>query len=297
MSESASIAQKFGAAEFERSKVFFGDTSSYVPFDVTKDGRRIIGCIEPRDESDPDGAPRDLKVIIQGDGGAYGQAVHLGLARTAAGEGFTPIEAALVQDSESRPDFVLGGHDFCAYWGNLLALLGEQAHPSDFTVDGLARSLHYYELAEPLKPLIGPLKGAILRHEEHLKEHGQGDILPQVAALYPDHSNTFVPLGENNAGIWVTNRLPALGLNRGAKHREQQLTVQGYHFSEAALLESLVLARGMSREVRDFRALALLLGGAAARTLLGGKHEDTAYYSAIATNNGPKVLSLPGHSG
>lgn len=270
--------------EFERSRNFFTNPKSYVPFDLTRDRKRIVSCIDPRDEH------RDsVKTTVQTAGGAVGEGVDAAITMSIMREEVTSIETGLASDRNLRKTTLPGAHHNCAFVGELPVILEEETDPSSFTLDALIRWANLYQVRDVIDTNLSRVKDAAALQQNLVQQRGTESLVEFVDELYPDHPNVTEVIGENQARIYVVNHHPYVGLNRAALHREESLSVQGYHDSLRAVTDDLNNTLGLKPEVRGIRLTAAMLRSAAVRTILGGMHSDTEYYEVVVTDRGPQV--------
>jgi hypothetical protein len=270
--------------ELDRSREFFMDPSSYGQFQLDQDLRRIIGCIEPRDqESDR------LRTVVQTAGGAVGEGLDAALALTVVNGELTTIKEGIAADRNVRHTVKLCAHHDCRFIKGLASVLDEIADPSDFTADTVEKWTSFYELGDEVTPgMLKAVKDGAQQVRE--REYDEADLIEFVGTLYPT-PNVATMKGENNARIYVVNHHPNAGLNRHKKHREVGLRVQGYHDSLGATISDQLMSR-TAPELRYARLSAHLLRAAAVRTVIGGAHEDTVYLEVQMTEHGAQIAEI-----
>lgn len=281
-------------AERARSRAFFHDPNSFAPFDRTRDGRHIITCVDPRDEE-----ADALKVAIQTAGGGGGVGHDISLAKTAATGRLVTRNRALEEDSQDRRASVLDCHPDCKFERFLGSVLAGEIEPSDFTLDAIERWASIHGLTDVIADNTQRIRDAAVRKLEYIQAHGQSDVLTEVDRLYPEYANVVQMRGENNAGLYVVNHHPGLGLNRHAQHREVGLEVQAYCDSLGGGIQDLSQLP-IRAEERGLRVTALLHRSAVARTILGGAHPGMEYLEAVPSQIGPHpiaILEMPGPAG
>jgi hypothetical protein len=269
--------------EVARSLDFFTDPNSYKPFSLEPNTlRRVLACIDPRDEHQVDPLP----VAVQTSGGAIGEGVDSAVALTAVNGEPRTIQEGIDADLSVRHGLKLAAHQSCKFVGYLAVVLNEMASPSDFTLDTLGRYVSFYQFEDVVTPsaLSSIQDGVRVVAEQDLDEHA---LVSHVDGLYPEH-NVSTMVGDNHASIYVVNHHPHAGLDRTLKHREEGLSVQGYHDSLAATIADLELSR-LDPEIRVARLIAQLLRATAVRTVIGSGHDDMIYLEVQMTEHGPQI--------
>ncbi len=200
------------------------------------------------------------------------------------------IEDGLLEDGTVRHVARLCAHHACKYIGSLPHVLEEMASPSEFTQTSFDRWVHYYELGSYFND---DDTKAVQESAATLAQdiHEESVLLEVVDRMYPSSNNVVKMNGTNNAGIYVVNHHPYVGLDRQKKHREENLQVQGYHDSLAASIGDLLMAR-LKPEVLHKRLSAHVLRAAAVRTLIGGVDGSTTYLEVQPTAHGPQINEI-----
>jgi hypothetical protein len=273
-------------SERERSRAFFHSPQSFTEYDRTRDGRHIITCVDPRDEISD-----SLKTAIQTAGGGGGVAHDASLAKTALGGRLVTRNQALEQDRPDRTRSVLDCHPDCKFERYLGTVLAGEVEPTDFTQDAIDRWASMHGLSDVVAENTPGIRDAAARKLDYINTRGQSDVLSEVDRLYPEYSNVVQMHGENNAGLYVVNHHPGLGVNRQLQHREVGLEVQAYCDSLGGSLADLSQLP-IKGEERGLRATALIHRSAVARTILGASHPDMEYLEAIATPIGPQPVAV-----
>jgi hypothetical protein len=183
---------------------------------------------------------------------------------------------------------VLDCHPDCRFEGSFESILEEEINPSDFTLDAIARWADHYGVRDVSDSRARQIRDAAQRKLDYVQRYGQSDVLSEVDRLYPEYANVVQMRGENNAGLYVVNHHPHLGLNRQLEHREVGLEVQAYCESLGGSVEDLTKLR-VSTEERDLRLTALLSRAAAGRTLLGAQHPGMEYIEVMPIADAPFV--------
>lgn len=273
--------------ELERSQEFFTDPQSYTAFDLDESERRILGCIDPRDQ-----VSDRLLTVVQTPGGGVGSGLDRSIARTAiTGEAVTFQESVTV-DRNVRPSFILSAHYDCKLAKSVPAVLDEMANPTPFTEFTAERWIDYYGLYRDItRPVLSKVQDAAKKlQEEKYKEYEEEELLNSVSRLY-DAENLVTMAGENRARIYMVNHHPNVGLDRQKKHRgENPLKVQGYHDSLGATVDEL-RRFGLSRRSHEQRKYVLgahVLKAAAVRSVIGDA--GTYYYEGYRTARGLRVV-------
>lgn len=287
------MAQAASPEAIAASQAFFTRHDSYGPFDLTRDNKMIIGCIEPRDqENTPHG---EYKTIMQTPGGAPGEGLDAALALTIKNDELTPIEDGMDTDCDSRPVTVFGAHHDCAFIANLVPVVEEMSDPSDFTVESVEKWSRYFNDGDHVAATLGKVSTAAARMAEYLNENGHmDDLVDHADELYPEHSNVVHVKGPAGAYVYVTGLHPHIGKNRNMKPTdpEEAMNVRAYHDSLAATIDNLRGANKLEPEIRGLRATAMLLRSAAARTVITRGKLDKMTLLEVApanTRNGIKI--------
>lgn len=269
--------------EFARSRDFFADPSSYRQFDLVC-GNTLLNCIEPRDQ-----VGKVPKTVMQTPGGAYGESHDAALTHAALTGEIIPLSAALCEDASVRRTTLLGAHrNGCKFLTNIVAILNEEAEPSDFTQGAIERWSTTYDLREVVDDNLPRITVAAARLRDFLREKGVGYIEQATETLYP-HQDTVIDVsGIHPAHIYVTNHHPHLGLDREKKHRQEGLTILGYHDSLRAVVDDLSHTYGLSPEARGLRLAAIFTRSAATRTALLGLGVRECY-EVTPGQHGPQV--------
>lgn len=266
--------------EVERSLEFFTDPQSYTAFDLDESQRRILGCIDPRDQE-----ATKLLTLVQTAGGAVGTGLDYAIARTAATGHTTTIEQGIVADRNVRRSTKLGAHANCKFVAGIPVVLDEMVDPTDFTQNGVERWINYYEFGDDITTSVfRKVQDSARRLRE--RSYDEAALLDNVDRLY-DTKNVVDMSGDNTAQIYVVNHHPHVGLNRQKKHREADIQVQGYHDSLGATIGD-VLASRMTRKGRTYVLASLILKEAAVRTVIGD--ESTLHYEGRMTERGLQVV-------
>jgi hypothetical protein len=277
------------------SQEFYGNPDNYGTFSVTRDGRHIVGCIDPRDPTDEEFGGH--KIMKQTPGAGVGEAADLAVAYTEVYGDVFRIEDAAEWDSHTRVSSVLGAHYGCKYVLGMSAVLREMADPSDFTRESATKwavELGTYDNFAAHHSLV---KSPAMKLADYIDERGAEEgsndyCVNYVGALYPGHSNVKYMKGANVARVYTTNMHPHLGIDRNKKPKCQDPAqfVQGYHDNVGATFLSLNTVRGMSPEVRNLRVASLLLRSAATRTILTDGHMDEmTFFKVDATPKGVRI--------
>jgi LmbE family N-acetylglucosaminyl deacetylase len=268
------------------SRAYFTHPKSYVPFSVTKDKRRAIACIEPRNEVHEDG--EEILTAIQTAGGGAGEAVDRAIQETAYTGEFKDIDDALEDEVAERGN-VLGGHYRCKFIGGMVLVFAEMAQPSDFTLHDLERTLADYNIAEDVQPVMPRVGDSVKRHHDHIQVTAVSEtLIDKLAQHYPDHRNVANVHGDNVSQLYVTNDHPHVGLDRYTKasFREVGIDIQGYHESRRAAFDDIATSYALKREARTLRIGAQLLRNSATRTVLGGLQPNTEFWKVSQGRSG-----------
>jgi hypothetical protein len=302
----------FQAAEVSRSLEVFTDPTTYQGFDLTPDGRRMVVCLDPRDEEDQrrratamhDGVveaidrherrqqrQRKLPVAVQTGGGASGKGVDSSLALTAFEGRLVTLDEGLRYDSELQRSTLAGAHIGCRFNMGIMAVVQEMIEPSDITNDTFRSLAKRYELTGAgIDQRRDEIRAAAELLLPQLVELTPEAILDTVNQLYPYHQNVVSMRGENRAGLYILNHHPYVGLNRNRVHRgNNPLVVQAYHDSVRATLDSLMGTVGMPSGVKELRQAALLARIAATRTILCADTPDMKYLNVVPTSRGIQI--------
>jgi len=284
--------------EFERSLAVFTDPDMYEGFDLTRDRRRILGCIDPRPEQDID----HMKVKVQTTGGGAGNAHDTALVMISEDDealhgfidGQTAMVTGLVRDRDIRRDaMVRDVHRGCKFLDAIVIVLEEEADPSEFTKDTLGRWTRQYAVHGDAEKYTTKMIGAAARLRDNVLDQGIGDILETADGMFPTHPNVHTMVGDNRARIHIVNHHPYVGLNRQAVHYPADgngVVIQAYHDSLAATADSINNVDA-SPDTRGRFAGAMLLRAAAARTVLGSGYEDMVY-AEVYQDTSPSGLSI-----
>jgi hypothetical protein len=278
----------YEAHEVARSRDVFMDPETYQGFDLTTDHRRIVGCIDPRDEE------RDhLQVIVQTPGGAAGKGLDASLALTAFdnGERVYTIDDGLHYDSELQRATVAGAHQGCRFILGLADVLAEMTAPQDITTDTERGLISRYGLKDTgVEKRMRAIADAAMRQQEEITKITPDTLLGTVNTLYPLQQNIVAMRGENRAGFYILNHHPWAGLNRARVHRgENPLRTQAYHDNVRASKDSLEGTVGMPPEVKLLRLAALLRRTAATRTVLCADQPNMEYLNVVPAPRGLQV--------
>ncbi|HJQ08696.1 MAG TPA: hypothetical protein VJ836_04430 [Candidatus Saccharimonadales bacterium] len=263
------------------------DPRSYQGFTLTSDHRRIVGCIDPRDEE-----RQRLKVMVQTAGGAVGQGFDSSLALTAySRDRVYTLDEGLHYDSDLQRATVAGAHRACRFIEGMGLVAAEIINSSDITSDTFRSLVSRYDLKETdIYKQQRRIVGAAKQLQDQIAACTPDQILGTVDELYPYHQNVIAMSGNNRAGFYILNHHPYVGLNRYRVHRgESPLTVQAYHDSVRASMESLAGTIGMPAEVKGLRLAALLSRTAATRTVLCRDNPTMQYLHVSPTLHGLQV--------
>ena len=271
----------FQPGEVDRSMEFFMHPDSYEPFEIDRAARLVVGCIDPRDQHGK------LLTVVQTAGGGVGEGLDAAIAYTVTEGRPVGIRDALIIDRENRPAVKLCAHEECRLIQGLRDVQQEMAQPTAFTQESVDRWVDLYKIGDEVTPgILKSVQGVAeeMRHETY----DEAELLSSVDELYPDSKNVAKMKGANQAGIYVVNHHPYVGLNRHRKHRERGLQVQGYHDSLGAGLANQLISH-MNPDLRNTRLAAHLLRAAAVRTVIGGSNSNMRYLEAHMTTEGFKV--------
>jgi hypothetical protein len=270
----------------QMSQEFFADPGSYSGFDLTRDGRDMVGCIEPRD---PAGIEHgDFPVVLQTGGGAVGEGLDGALALTAAGGRVVAVETAMEADRRERAHIEFGAHVDCAMVGAIRAVTAEMADPSEFTLESTRAWAGFFGEDEHVQATLGRVMDAAGMELELLERRGEMDHLIDRA------ERTQRVRGEKGARVYTVNLHPYMGQDRNAKPAEPEaaVKVKGYHESLAATVDKL---RGDSRltgMMRGLRMTSALLRAAAVRTVItDGIMPEMTFFEA-RPHDGPGGLKV-----
>jgi LmbE family N-acetylglucosaminyl deacetylase len=270
----------------DTSRTFFTHPNSYAPFSVTKDKRRVIACVEPRNEvRNNDEA---ILTAIQTAGGGAGEAVDRAVEETAYSGEFMDINDALGQEAIERGN-VLGGHYRCKFIGGMVLVFAEMANPSEFTLQDLENTLDAYYISEDLHPVMPRVYDSVKRHHDHIQETEVSEaLIDKLGQHYPNHRNVAEVHGENVSQLYITNDHPHVGLDRDrkAQFREVGIDIQGYHESRRAAFDDIATSYKLNREARTLRIGAQLLRNSATRTVLGGLQPNTEFWQVSQGRDG-----------
>ncbi|MEK7152537.1 MAG: hypothetical protein AAB834_01195 [Patescibacteria group bacterium] len=278
----------FEAHEVARSHDVFTAPSTYGRFDLTSDHRRMVGCIDPRDED-----RADLQIIVQTPGGAAGKGFDAALALTAydPDNRIHTIQQGLRYDSDLQRATVAGAHRGCRFVMGLAQVAAEMTAPSDITNDTFRGLVGRYELKDTgIQENRTHVIEAANRLQDQVAACDPEELLEDVNRLYPYHVNVIDMKGDNTAGSYILNHHPYVGLDRSVVHRgENPLTVQAYHDNVRASMESLMGTVGMPADVKALRLAALLMRTAATRTVLCTGSPRMQYLHVVPTSRGLQV--------
>lgn len=282
------------------SEEFFTDPRSYRSFDLTRDFRQIIACVEPRNEKKEPG--KRVKTAVQTAGGGAGEAFDRAISQTAAREELVTVEDGFLQERNRRGETVLGAHHSCKFVDGMLHIEDEIIDPSDFTLDDLERTLQRYGLREDIEPIIHSVQEAAKMQREHTLVHGSSNLQSLIDKSYPRHSNLAHVIGTNLSSIYVTNQHPYIGLDRDRKARLSEgeteghaTPLQGYHESRrAAFLDIFHTYYRLNARERQYRVGAFALRSSASRTVLGRLREGTQFYELKQGPNGIVIAEQDG---
>jgi hypothetical protein len=274
----------------EKSLDFFTDPRSYTGFDLTRDKKIMIGCIEPRllglvDCSQP-ARVDDLKTRLQTGGGAAGTGHDEALALTVEQGELVPIEYGIAKSADRRETAVLDGHYDCRFVNDMSAVLSEEANPNDFTLETLERWDRFYQTGLVKSSVLHKLMDAAAKEQEYVAEKTEMvSLIRFTDTLYPDHPNVRYVVGQNQARVHVTNHHPYVGLNRRRQVKHYGGQAQGYHDNLGAMRAELARIPDLGRKQRGLRLGSLMLRTAATRTVLGSLHEDTSYLEVFPSTD------------
>ena len=276
-----------GELAFAQSIDFFQDPSSYTGFDLDRGLRRIIGCIDPRNQEGD-----VLKTVVQTAGGAAGEGVDNALGLIVAGREDVTIEMGLAADKSVRHTVKLCAHHGCKFMAGMDAVFSEMIEPSDFTQETYDRWVRYYEFGDVIgDTMVGRVQDAAKTLRE--RKATEAELIGFIDELYPDTANIATMTGDNNARIYVVNHHPNAGLNRHKKHRVVGVDVQGYHDSLGATIADIQASR-IPKDVRTPRLAAHMLKEAATRTVIGSGHDDTRYLEVQMSHTGAQIAEVEG---
>ncbi len=274
--------------EMGRSYDFFMNPHSYAAFELTSEHQLPIGCIDPRDEE-----RLQLKVICQTPGALIGKGKDASLALTANDEDgrIYTVEEGMEYHSRLQSSTQSdGAHPSCLYNEGMSAVDGEIINPRDQTMDILRDFIGRYGLEDArVRSLIKQIQDAAKRIRDSKPNYDPDAFLAYADKLYPHQDNVAPMVGENQAGFYILNHHPRIGLKRQEVHRgEQKLQIHAYHDNVYASVHNLSDMRGMSREVKELRLAALLLRSAATRTVVcTGK--EIKFLHVVPTAHGTQV--------
>jgi LmbE family N-acetylglucosaminyl deacetylase len=276
------------------SRAFFTHPNSYTPFSVTNDKRRVIACVEPRNEVRAPG--EKILTALQTAGGGAGEALDRAVEETAYTGDFHDIGSALDDEVKERGD-VLGGHYRCKFIGGMGLVLAEMARPSDFTMHDFERTLADYDIAEDVLPVMPRVSDSVKRHYDHVQQAEVSEaLIDALGQHYPNHRNVADVHGDNTSQLYVTNDHSHVGLDRDRKasFREVGIDVQGYHESRRATFDDIATSYRLNREERTLRIGAQLLRNSATRTVLGGLQPNTEFWHVSQSRDGLLIVQQEG---
>lgn len=268
--------------EIERSRDFFTDPNSYAPFDLDEYQRKILGCIDPRDQEST-----RLATLVQTPGGAIGTGLDLAIAETAINGDVVSIETGMVIDRNVRSSIKLGAHHNCKFVAGIPVVLDKMIEPDEFSEQTTRRWINYYNFNDELSfTLLNRVQDAAKRLREGRFE--EDELLSWVERL--DKGDNVVTMsGENTAKIYMVNHHSKVGLNRHKKHRETGIKVQGYHDSLGATISNLKSST-LDPERRRYALGAHIIKAAAVQSVIGDA--ETLYFEGIPTDSGLQVAEV-----
>lgn len=268
--------------EIERSQQFFTDPSSFAAFDTDQRHRRIVGCIDPKDQD-----TNNLLTIVQTPGGAVGTGSDWALAETARSGEIVTVSQGIDAESKDLPFVKMGAHHICKFIGGITTVFGEMSDPSPFTEQGVQHLINRYSLQDVITPrLLVKVQDAAKKLQEC--EYKEEELLNKVNSLEPT-KNVVTMSGKNTAQIYIWNHHPDRGLNRHKKHRETGIKVQGYHDSIGATIKNLAKSKATS-EQRRYTLGAHILKAPATRSVIGDS--QTIHYEVLPSESGLRVVEM-----
>jgi hypothetical protein len=278
----------------DASREYFLDPYSYTDFDTTRpDFRRMVGCVEPRNEAR---GSKKIKSVIQTAGGGVGEA--LDRANTVYGHAgrFIGIEDALDEETKLRGETVLGGHFRCKFVIGMPLILAEMINLSDYAKEDFEKTARMYQIAEDLKPVMPKIIDAAKVQLEHIEEKGATESLVEaVHQHYPEHSNVCEVIDENQSEIYITNHTRHAALNRDKKAKQREIgnDIQGYHESRRAGFGD-IFTSDLDREQRTYRIGAFMLRSTASRKVLISLRPNTEAYEVTRGEKGLVIARQEG---
>jgi hypothetical protein len=272
----------------ELSRDFYSNPDNYSQFSLTKDARKIIGCIDPRDPIDE--SIGDHKVMIQTAGAGTGLALDASLALTVARNELVTVEEGLQEDSQSRLTTVLDAHPDCKFVGSMAVVLAEISSPGDMTAESVWYWSSMLDAEDTIRPHVAQITAAAEQQREHVlgQEH-MLHLVSDVDAKFPQHANVKAMRGENTARVYTVNLHPNIGIDRNKKDPDNALLIQGYLDDLSASIVDLYNARGIDPTVRGLRLTALLFRAAAVRTVLTKDMDDMAFFEVSPAEEGVRI--------
>jgi hypothetical protein len=259
-------ARQHHAAAADAAMTYYSSVEAYGQFDLTADGRLMGGCIDPRADDTP--SERQM-TKIQGPGGEVGESDDHSTALTVVENRLVTIEEAAEEDMKLRRSSVHGAHrSVCAYVQSFTAVKGEQADPSEVTLDSVHRWIEDNELdmvTDDVLDRVIEVSGVQLGL---YRSSGVEHVVDTIDQAFPGHTNVPEMRGKSTPGFYIVNGYPHLGLNRHHKHDVKRVSSQAYHDSLRARIDDINNTHSLPFEVRRHRIGALLLRSAATRTVI-----------------------------
>lgn len=274
----------------ELSRDFYGNPQNYGPFSLTRDARRIIGCIDPRDPADE--LFGYYKIMVQNAGAGAGEAMDMAIAETAHNNRLVTVEEGLTHDQAIRLTSVLDAHPACKLIGSMAVVFGEIANPSTMTIESVGYWARKLDVDDVITSNIDAVASAAQRQQEYVGlRDNMEHLVAYVGELYPEHDNVHPMKGANVARVYTVNLHPNIGIDRNKKDPAVAEAVQGYHDNLAASVVELGNARGLETTVRGLRLTALLLRAAAVRTVLTRDiREDMTFFEVQPAYEGVRII-------
>lgn len=288
----------------EQTRAYYTSIGAYAPFDHTRDGRTMLGCMDPRgddlDKVQGIYVARDRQMTkIQGPGGELGEGEDQADARTVETGQLVTVGQGIQEDMALRRASVLGAHlSVCAFARGFGLVVAEQAQPSEQTSAYLQRWMQHHELdgfldTDDFKAVMG---AAALRLERVQAGASIEPLIEVVDKAYPDHHNVPEMKGDGSPGFYLVNNFPHLGLNRHHKHEERRLNIQAYHDNVGARLDNVHNLHALPHDVRAWRMAALLLRSAATRTVIDRLKREAGnpveHWDVEIGDNGPRFVKI-----
>jgi hypothetical protein len=253
--------------ELARSVEFFQQPTSYKRFWLNRHAQIPEGCIDPRDEDRP-----EVHIIRQTPGGAAGRAVDTALSLYAYDKTEVGLCESLAYDESLGHSMVATAHRRCAYDLGREKIIDEIIDPSDFTKEALHRisresNLDYAQVikrVDALRLAAEAVKKTIVSVESDA-------FLESVNSLFSAHSPVADVKGDNQAGVYIWNHHPYVGLDRNKVHRgKTPLVAHAYHDNVRATIVSVRSTPNMPTPLRDLRIAAVILRSAVTPAVVVG---------------------------